>query len=57
MSATLLVHANVLTFLVGAALVFYGMARWSLAAACVLLGSILMTVAAWPYLRFPKRKA
>jgi len=43
-------HLNALVFFVGFACLGYGVARWSLPAACVALGAVLMTVAVWPYL-------
>jgi hypothetical protein len=54
--ALLLAHLNAIVFSAGGALVGYGMSRWSAPAACVLLGSILMLAAAWPYLGPPRKK-
>lgn len=47
---------NAIVFGTGACLVGYGVSLWSRAASLVLLGSLLMIVAAWPFLRLPMRK-
>jgi hypothetical protein len=51
-----LAHLNAIVFSVGCALVGYGVSRWSAPAACVLLGSVLMLAAAWPYL-WPRKSS
>ena len=49
-------HLNTIVFLVGFAVFGYGVSLWSAAAAYVLLGIVLMVVAAWPYLPARKKK-
>jgi len=54
--ALIVAHLNALVFAIGLALVSYGVSRWSAPAAYVLLGLVLMLVAAWPYLPARKKK-
>jgi len=44
-------HANSIVFVIGLTAVMCGIARWSLGAAAIVGGAVLMVVAAWPYLR------
>lgn len=44
------VHANTLVFAAGLALLCTSVAAWSPPTAGVILGCVLMTIAAWPYL-------
>ena len=48
-------NLNAVAFFSGFTLFGYGIALWSAPAACIALGVTLMTVAAWPYLRRPRK--
>ncbi len=48
MMAVLLAHLNAIAFSAGFLLLAYGLSRWSVPAAFVTCGLILMFLAAWP---------
>lgn len=55
LAAHVLANLNALVYLCGFALLCLGVAGWSVPAAQVVAGVLLMCMAAWPYLR-PARK-
>lgn len=57
MGALLLTQLNAIVFGAGALLVGYGVSLWSRPASLVLIGSILMVVASWPFLRLFRKKS
>ena len=54
--AILVGHLNALLFLVGFVTLIASVAQWSGPTAGVLAGSVVMALAAWPYVK-PARKA
>ena len=47
----LLAHLNAVAFFSGFAVATYGVSRWSVPAALVAAGLVLMLIAAWPFLQ------
>ena len=55
LGTVLAANLNAVAFFAGFGLFGYGVARWSPPAAFVTLGLTLMLIAAWPYLRRPRK--